>query len=141
VITKRPSGDKPPAGLPAAWGLVMLFLNMVCVTMAFADTRRLAPLLPTSHLLTCDLRRFDGVVAVGGDGTFHEVVSGILDRTQIDHEIAMDVATPTPRSPKITVGVLPGHNRSRQGVFHGGSRGLLEQNSTFPCGRPTPGWI
>jgi hypothetical protein len=43
-------GDQPPAGLLAGWGLatlrvffVMLFFNMVCLTVALAKTRKSLP--------------------------------------------------------------------------------------------------
>ena len=35
-------------------------------------------------LLTRDLSGVDGVVAIGGDGTFSDIAQGLLERTQRD---------------------------------------------------------
>ena len=37
-----------------------------------------------SFVLTNDLRGIDGIVAVGGDGTFSDIAKGLLERTQRD---------------------------------------------------------
>ena len=60
------------------------------------------------YLITADLTAFDGVVVLGGDGSFHEVVAGILDRHQIQSGIDLNVKRPQPQPPKIPVGCLPG---------------------------------
>lgn len=36
------------------------------------------------HLLTKDLTGFDGIVVVGGDGTFSDIAQGLLERSQRD---------------------------------------------------------
>ena len=48
----------------------------VVVTRSKGEGRRL--------LLTRDLSGVDGIVAVGGDGTFSDITQGLLERTQRD---------------------------------------------------------
>nr|UVW99766.1 ceramide kinase [Sogatella furcifera] len=59
-------------------------------------------------LLTENLDGFDGIVCVGGDGTFSEIMNGLIIRTTLDHELEpSDLDCEYPR-PKIRVGVIPG---------------------------------
>ena len=46
---------------------------------------------------------------MGGDGSFHEVVAGVLDQHQIKARINLNVARPKPETPNITIGCLPGN--------------------------------
>ena len=48
----------------------------VVVTQSFGEGRRL--------LLTRDLTGIDGIVVVGGDGTFGDIAQGLLERAQRD---------------------------------------------------------
>ena len=48
----------------------------VIVTKAFGEARE--------SLLTRDLSGIDGVVVIGGDGTFGDIAQGLLERTQLD---------------------------------------------------------
>lgn len=52
---------------------------------------------------------YDGVACVGGDGTFSEVVNGLMTRTcmdsGVDHKSDPDAVLPPP---KLAIGVVPG---------------------------------
>jgi ceramide kinase len=52
---------------------------------------------------------YDGVACVGGDGTFSEVMNGLMSRSctdaGLDHKADPDLEPPTP---KLAVGVVPG---------------------------------
>lgn len=60
-----------------------------------------------------DLSSYDGIIAVGGDGMLHEVINGILIRTQAEHGIALDKDKTTLIEesqlikPHIRIGVIP----------------------------------
>ncbi|KAK6177295.1 hypothetical protein SNE40_015422 [Patella caerulea] len=57
-------------------------------------------------LLDHDLSKFDGVISVGGDGTFSEILNGLLDRSMKDAGIAQTPLS-DPVSPKLPVGIIP----------------------------------
>ncbi|ESO84380.1 hypothetical protein LOTGIDRAFT_168829 [Lottia gigantea] len=57
-------------------------------------------------LRECDLSKYDGIISVGGDGTFSEILNGLLDRTMRDCGIAQTPHS-DPVSPKIPVGIIP----------------------------------
>ncbi|CAG0882190.1 unnamed protein product [Darwinula stevensoni] len=59
------------------------------------------------HLQTCDLEDCDGIVAVGGDGMFSEILNGILIRTAREGKINLNDASIEPLSPKIRLGMVP----------------------------------
>uniref|UniRef100_A0A1B6D226 DAGKc domain-containing protein n=1 Tax=Clastoptera arizonana TaxID=38151 RepID=A0A1B6D226_9HEMI len=55
-----------------------------------------------------DLSKFDGIVCVGGDGTFSEIMNGLLIRTARDEGIdPNNLDNELPR-PKLRIGVIPG---------------------------------
>lgn len=49
------------------------------------------------HLQNLDFSDFDGVVSVSGDGLFHEIVNGLMGRTDWEH-----------LKQKISLGIIPG---------------------------------
>ncbi|CAG2122144.1 unnamed protein product, partial [Medioppia subpectinata] len=53
------------------------------------------------------LNTYDGVICVGGDGMFAELLNGILIRTQRDHGINWSSFESSLKAPKITMGVIP----------------------------------
>ncbi|XP_006004505.1 ceramide kinase isoform X2 [Latimeria chalumnae] len=59
------------------------------------------------HLFDIDLKKYDGVICVGGDGMFSEIVHGLVGRTQKDCEV--DQNTPTARLVpcNIRIGIIP----------------------------------
>ncbi|KAK7476498.1 hypothetical protein BaRGS_00032246 [Batillaria attramentaria] len=57
-------------------------------------------------LQTYDLSSVDGVVAVGGDGTFSEVLNGLLDRSNAD-ECVQQTFRHIPARPRLRIGVIP----------------------------------
>ena len=50
---------------------------------------------------------YDGVVSVGGDGMFAEILNGIVIRTQRDYGINWSSADSTLKKPNIALGVIP----------------------------------
>lgn len=52
--------------------------------------------------------RYDGIICVGGDGMFNELLNGLLIRTQ--HDLGVDPNNPNAMllQPKIRIGVIPG---------------------------------
>ncbi|XP_071810524.1 ceramide kinase-like [Asterias amurensis] len=58
-------------------------------------------------MLTKDLTAFDGVVCVGGDGTFAEVVNGLLVRTQQEGGVDHHDPEASPLCPKLRIGIIP----------------------------------
>ncbi|XP_075219151.1 ceramide kinase isoform X2 [Lycorma delicatula] len=59
-------------------------------------------------LLTESLDNYDGVVCVGGDGTFSEVMNGLIIRTARDQDIDVNDPNSELPKPKLRVGVIPG---------------------------------
>lgn len=59
-------------------------------------------------LLTENLDGYDGVVCVGGDGTFSEVMNGLIVRTANDQDIDINEPNNELPRPKLRVGVIPG---------------------------------
>ncbi|BFZ08257.1 hypothetical protein BsWGS_11296 [Bradybaena similaris] len=53
-----------------------------------------------------DLETIDGLVSVGGDGTFSEVLNGLLDRTNSDASIEQSFRH-KPRTPSLRIGIIP----------------------------------
>ncbi|CAG5117023.1 unnamed protein product [Candidula unifasciata] len=53
-----------------------------------------------------DLETVDGLVSVGGDGTFSEVMNGLLDRTNSDAGIEQSFRH-KPKSPSLRIGIIP----------------------------------
>lgn len=47
------------------------------------------------------------VVTVGGDGMFHEILNGLIRRTQRDCGIDTSLPDFTPTRPGLTIGVIP----------------------------------
>ncbi|RHZ67780.1 hypothetical protein Glove_299g83 [Diversispora epigaea] len=63
-------------------------------------------------MITLDLKKYDAIVCIGGDGTMYEVINGILSR-----EDAMDV--------KIPLGIIPtGSGNALNISLHGDDRGF-----------------
>ncbi|XP_054281444.1 ceramide kinase [Macrosteles quadrilineatus] len=59
-------------------------------------------------LLQDDLSRYDGVVCVGGDGTFSELMNGLISRTARDNGIDPDNPSCDLIKPRLRLGVIPG---------------------------------
>jgi ceramide kinase len=59
-------------------------------------------------LLEDDLSPYDGVVCVGGDGTFSELMNGLISRTARDNGIDPDDPSCDLIKPKLRLGVIPG---------------------------------
>ncbi|GFN84603.1 hypothetical protein PoB_001110900 [Plakobranchus ocellatus] len=53
-----------------------------------------------------DLKTIDGLVCVGGDGTFSELLNGLLDRTNSEANIEQTFRH-KPLSPSIRIGIIP----------------------------------
>jgi len=71
-------------------------------------------------LLSCSFENMDGVVCIGGDGTFAEVFNGLVLRTARD--CGIDYDNPDARLPKpsLRVGVIPGGSTDTMAYcFHG----------------------
>ena len=47
------------------------------------------------------------VISVGGDGMFHEVLNGVIIRTQKEQAVAARATDFEPLPPKIKVGIIP----------------------------------
>ncbi|XP_042308351.1 LOW QUALITY PROTEIN: ceramide kinase-like [Sceloporus undulatus] len=59
------------------------------------------------YILHHDLCDFDGLVSVGGDGTFNEVMHALLDRTQRKAGILEDDTEAELLSPRLRIGIIP----------------------------------
>ncbi|XP_069018509.1 ceramide kinase-like isoform X2 [Embiotoca jacksoni] len=60
------------------------------------------------HLKTqAELKRFDGVVCVGGDGMFSEIIHGLIWRTQIDGGVDPDCPDETLSPCSLRIGIIP----------------------------------
>jgi ceramide kinase len=47
------------------------------------------------------------VITVGGDGMFHEILNGLIRRTQTDYNIDTTKLDFEPVHPNLTIGVIP----------------------------------
>uniref|UniRef100_A0A1A8D5V3 Ceramide kinase n=2 Tax=Nothobranchius kadleci TaxID=1051664 RepID=A0A1A8D5V3_NOTKA len=60
------------------------------------------------HLRTdAELKKYDGVVCVGGDGMFSEIVHGLIWRTQIDSSLDPNSPDETLTSCSLRIGIIP----------------------------------
>ncbi|XP_061109014.1 ceramide kinase-like isoform X1 [Conger conger] len=60
------------------------------------------------HLkMDADLKKYDGVVCVGGDGMFSEIVHGLVSRTQADCGVDQDCAEEKLVPCTIRIGIIP----------------------------------
>uniref|UniRef100_H3CSP3 Ceramide kinase n=1 Tax=Tetraodon nigroviridis TaxID=99883 RepID=H3CSP3_TETNG len=60
------------------------------------------------HLKTeAELKKFDGVVCVGGDGMFSEIIHGLIWRTQIDNGIDLNCPEETLLPCSLRIGIIP----------------------------------
>ncbi|XP_031550608.1 ceramide kinase-like [Actinia tenebrosa] len=53
------------------------------------------------------LDKLDGIITVGGDGMFHEILNGLIRRTQTDNNVDTTKPDFEPVQPSLTVGVIP----------------------------------
>ena len=95
------------------------------VTAAVTVTERANHAL--DKLQTMDLTGIDGFICVGGDGMFHEVLNGLLLRTQQDAGVIMERARFLPVRPRTCIGIVPAgmfrkqHRYSNWCSIHAGS--------------------
>lgn len=54
-----------------------------------------------------ELKKFDGVVCVGGDGMFSEIIHGLIWRTQIDGGVDLNCADETLLPCSLRIGIIP----------------------------------
>lgn len=54
-----------------------------------------------------DLSQFDGIIGVGGDGMFSEILNGILMRTQSENSIDYECSDSLLAKPQIKLGIIP----------------------------------
>ncbi|KAM9785476.1 ceramide kinase [Neosynchiropus ocellatus] len=59
------------------------------------------------HVLMKDLTGFDGVVCVGGDGMFSELLHGLIGRTQQEAGLSEDDTTVTLQPCPLHIGIIP----------------------------------
>ncbi|GAB6027035.1 hypothetical protein CHUAL_013764 [Chamberlinius hualienensis] len=59
-------------------------------------------------LLEMPLNKVDGVIGVGGDGTFNEILNGLILRSQRDVGVDANDQNATLIKPKLRVGIIPG---------------------------------
>ncbi|MCJ8743263.1 hypothetical protein PDJAM_G00091850 [Pangasius djambal] len=60
------------------------------------------------HLKTeADLKKYDGVVCVGGDGMFSEIIHGLISRTQCDSGVDQNRADETLIPCSLRIGIIP----------------------------------
>lgn len=60
------------------------------------------------HLKTeAELKRFDGVVCVGGDGMFSEIIHGLIWRTQMDSGVDPNSPEETLQPCSLRIGIIP----------------------------------
>ncbi|CAI9715932.1 ceramide kinase-like isoform X1 [Octopus vulgaris] len=59
------------------------------------------------YLQEADLAKYDGIVCVGGDGMFTELLNGLLIRTLKDNGNAQPCRDTTPIQPDLRIGIIP----------------------------------
>uniref|UniRef100_A0A3Q1GNC9 Ceramide kinase n=1 Tax=Acanthochromis polyacanthus TaxID=80966 RepID=A0A3Q1GNC9_9TELE len=60
------------------------------------------------HLkMEAELKKFDGVVCVGGDGMFSEIIHGLIWRTQIDNGVDPNCPDETLSGCSLRIGIIP----------------------------------
>ncbi|KAJ6654546.1 hypothetical protein lerEdw1_006853 [Lerista edwardsae] len=59
------------------------------------------------YILHQDLCSFEGLVSVGGDGTFNELMHALIDRTQEKAGASTDVTDVELLSPRLRIGIIP----------------------------------
>ncbi|KAM4696069.1 ceramide kinase-like [Rhinophrynus dorsalis] len=59
------------------------------------------------YIMENDLQKYDGVVCVGGDGMFSELMHGLVNRTQSDSGVCVDNEESTLTPCKLRIGIIP----------------------------------
>ncbi|OCT57966.1 ceramide kinase [Xenopus laevis] len=59
------------------------------------------------YILETDLQKYDGVVCVGGDGMFSELLHGVVRRTQIDNKVCENKEGAMLTPCKLRIGIIP----------------------------------
>ncbi|XP_022110720.1 ceramide kinase-like isoform X2 [Acanthaster planci] len=96
-------GRKEAASIYDSHTAPLFHLAGITTTLIYTEAKNHA----RDVMLKMDLSEFDGVVCVGGDGTFAEVVNGLLVRTQQEDGIDYSDPEATPRCPQMKIGVIP----------------------------------
>ncbi|XP_038067344.1 ceramide kinase-like [Patiria miniata] len=104
LVFINPYGGKKEAGSIYDTHTAPLFsLAGIKTTVIYTEAKNHA----RDVMLKRDLTEFDGVVCVGGDGTFAEVVNGLLVRTQQEGGVDYNDPDTTPQCPLMRIGVIP----------------------------------
>ncbi|XP_070192354.1 ceramide kinase-like isoform X2 [Littorina saxatilis] len=102
LVFVNPFGGKKKA--PKVFEKVRPTFDLAGVTMNVIETER--QYHARDILQTYDLSTVDGVMCVGGDGTFSEVLNGLLNRSNKDEGIAQTFRH-QPARPPLRIGVIP----------------------------------
>ncbi|XP_065178081.1 ceramide kinase-like [Sycon ciliatum] len=89
-----------------------IYQNQVAPLLHIADVNATVTVTERANhaleaLQEMQLTGVDGLICVGGDGMFHEVLNGLLLRAQRDAGVNVDRARFLPVRPRITIGIIP----------------------------------
>lgn len=76
-----------------------------------------------------DLHQYDGIVCVGGDGMFGEILNGVLIRTQRESDVDFGNIESVPVKPSIKLGIIPAG--STDAIVYATSGNKAPSNSTL----------
>ncbi|XP_076447595.1 ceramide kinase-like isoform X2 [Babylonia areolata] len=102
LVFVNPYGGKKRA--PKVFEKVRYLFDLAGVSLDVIETQR--QYHARDVLQTYDVSSVDGVVCVGGDGTFSEVLNGVLDRCQTDERVSQSFRH-QPARPRLRIGVIP----------------------------------
>jgi len=104
VVVNPYSGDSPGA-VDRTWNKVerLFQLAQIHTDVIYTQTRFHA----RDHIQMLDLSQYDGVIAVGGDGLFNEVLNGLLVQTQQQSGVNLRRSRFVPVTPTIRLGLIP----------------------------------
>ncbi|KAL8566237.1 hypothetical protein ACOMHN_046738 [Nucella lapillus] len=102
LVFVNPYGGKKRA--PKIFEKVRNLFDLAAVSLDIIETER--QFHARDELQKYDVSSVDGVVCVGGDGTFSEVLNGVLNRCQKDERIEQAFRH-QPIQPRLRIGVIP----------------------------------
>ncbi|CAD5115535.1 DgyrCDS4502 [Dimorphilus gyrociliatus] len=84
---------------------VLPVFELLNIKVTILETERKGHL--KEHVQTLNVDDFDGIIVAGGDGSFAELINGLLEKGMKDANLDLNTPGIRPPSPNVTLGILP----------------------------------
>lgn len=133
VIVNPVSGT---GAAPKVWAKVQSLFQLAQINTEVVYTQRKN--FARELIQTLDLAEYDGIIVVGGDGTFNEVLNGLLVQTQQQSGVNMRRSRFVPVTPYIRLGIIPAgfHNSIARSILGGKCPMVTAAQIMLGCSTP-----